>query len=175
MKRLAWLARSMLALGLSALAGGAPASEQDVARLAAFRLDKPTLTKFETALNNLAAAVEKQPSLADREEDRNDDDDEPESGGQPSLAEIAASYNRSAPLKKAIESAGMTAESFSLVLMAWVQAAMAYSLSQSLPPLKRAEAIADTGVPPANVAFVQAHKEALTRVGARLKAIRNAR
>jgi hypothetical protein len=137
------------------------ANDKDDARLAAYRLDKATLVKMEAALSNMADAVKKQPALAKAGKD---DDDE-------SIAAVAAFYNSKPPLKKAIESAGLTADSFTLALMAWVQASMAHGMAQSLPADKRAKALADTGVPPANLAFVEANRDYLSKVGAKLKAV----
>lgn len=152
-----------LALVLGALMFAAPVwADKDEARLAAYRLDKATLVKMEAALTGMAEAVRKQPSLA-REDDKDDK--------EPTIAEIAAFYNSKPPLKKAIESAGMTADSFTVAAIAWSQAAMASALAQSVPAAKRAKAIADTGVPPANVAFVEANKEAMARMNAKLQAL----
>jgi hypothetical protein len=136
------------------------ANDKDDARLAVYRLDQATLVKMEAALSNMADAVKKQPALAKAGKD----DDE-------SIAAVAAFYNSKPPLKKAIESAGLTADSFTLALMAWVQASMAHGMAQSLPADKRAKALADTGVPPANLAFVEANRDYLSKVGAKLKAV----
>ena len=138
----------------------AHANGKDDARLAAYRLDKATMVKVEAALGNMAEAVKKQPSLAKADKD---DDDE-------SIAAIAAFYNSKPPLKKAIESAGLTADSFTVFLMAWTQAALAQGLAQAVPADQRAKALAETGVPPANLAFLEANKDYLAKVGAKLKA-----
>lgn len=153
------------ALALAAsLAQPVLANDKDEARLAAYRLDKATMVKAEAALGNMAEAVKKQPSLAKADKD---DDDE-------SIAAVAAFYSSKPPLKKAIESAGLTPEAFTVFLMSWMQASMAHGMAQAIPADKRAKALADTGVPPANLAFVEANKDYLKKVGEKLKAAQGA-
>jgi hypothetical protein len=154
-------ARAGHAAGAAEAHSGQSAHIADTQRLARFRLDKPTLSKVEAAVTNMALALKQQPQLAkDGAEDRGD-----------TIAEIASFYDSKPPLKKAIESAGLTCDGFTLAMMALLQAGMAQGLAQSLPPERRARAIADAGVPAANVAFVEAHQDSIARVGLKMKTL----
>jgi hypothetical protein len=151
----------VLALAAARAGHAADAADADTQRLARYRLDKPTLSKVEAAITNMALALKQQPQLAkDGAEDRGD-----------TIAEIASFYDSKPPLKKAIESAGLTSDGFTLAMMALLQAGMAQGLAQSLPPEKRVKAIADAGVPLANVAFVEAHQDSIARVGLKMKTL----
>lgn len=155
------LARTFLAVTAAAWGLPALASDPDAERLARFRLDKPTLVKFEAALDGMAEAVKKNPGLVKDGPGKDD----------PTIADMAAFYNSKPPLRDAIVKAGMTPDSFALCMMSWVQAAMAHGFTQSLPPARRAKAVADAGVPQANVDFVAANKAHLDAVGAKIKAL----
>jgi hypothetical protein len=159
--RRTFAARIFLALSAAALSLPAIASDKDDERLAAYRLDRATMVRFEAALDNIAEAIRKNPSIIKGSDNRSDT----------TIAEMAAFYNGKPPLRDAIAKAGMTPDSFSVFFMSWVQAAMAHGFTQSLPPAQRARAIADSGAPRANVDFVAENKAYLASVGAKLKAI----
>lgn len=149
------------ALALAAsLLQPAQAADTDRARLAAYRLDKATLVKVEAAIDSMADVVKKQPSLVHGKE-----------GDVETIAGMAAFYDSRPPLKKAIEGAGLTTDAFSAFVMAWVQSAFAQAMIQTVPADKRAKATADTGVPPANLAFVETNKDHLKKISDKLAAM----
>lgn len=160
LKSIAPLLRALTLAMTCALSLPAAAEDDDAQRLASYRLSMPTLKKMEAALDHLVVAVQKNPQLVDGEEPEGE-----------SIADIANFYEQRAPLRDAIKRGGLSTDEFSLALMSWMQAGMAYGFAQSLPEAQRAKALADTGVPPANIEFVKANKAYLDAVGAKMKAL----
>lgn len=134
------------------------AADADEARLAAYRLDQATMTKVDIALGNMVEAVKKQPSLAKGVTEK-------------SIAGIAAGYDSKPPLKQAIESAGLTSDSFTVFLMSWIRASIIQGLVQTMPADQRAAAMSKMGVSPANLAFVEANQVALKKMGEKFGAL----
>lgn len=136
-------------------------ADADMDRLARYRLTLATLIKFEVAVENLAALAKRAP-VALRKEQEDDD---------PGIAEIAAFYDSRPPMREAITRAGLTSVEFTVFMLAWTQAAIAHSFTQSLPPAQRAQAITDSGASVVNVDFVVAHKARLQALGEKIKSI----
>ncbi len=150
-----WVVLAVLLLGSSFRA----MADEDAQQLAGYRLSMATMQKLEQAMVNLAAAVKANPELKDEDADNE------------TIADISAYHRERPALRKAIERAGLNTDEYALATLSWLQASMAVAMAEAVPPERRAKALADAGVPAANVEFVRKNRAALDAINQRLKAL----
>ena len=150
------------------LLGALPATSQaqtdaDAKTLAAYRLTESGLGRVEQAARNMAAALEDPAVRAQVEGMEDDDDDDVES---PTLAQMAAHFDRMPFARRAIASAGMSTLEFVTFQLSLLQASMAAAVLEMQP-----SATLPAGTPKENVAFVQAHRARLEKFGEEMRAL----
>lgn len=151
-----WMVLAVLLLGSSFRA---VADDDDAQRLAEYRLSMATMQKLEQAMVNLTTAIKANPELKDDDADLE------------TIAEISAYHRERPALRKAIERAGLNTDEYAMATLSWLQASMAVAMAEAVPQERRAKALADAGVPAANVEFVRKNRAALDAMSQRLKAI----
>ena len=154
------------ALAAALLLGALPATSQaqgdaDLQTLAAFRLTESGLGKMEQATRNLAAALKDPAARAQAEQMATDEDND-----SPTLAQIAARYDRIPFAKRAITSAGMSTSEFVTFQFSLLQASMAAAVME----MQQGAAL-PKGTPPENVEFVRTHRARLEKFGEEMKAL----
>ena len=140
-----------VALGLALVVGARGVEAQatadaDLKEIGSYRLTEAKLDKFVQATRNLAEAARQHPDLArEKGEDNNNTP----------LTQLAALYDKHPPLKRAINSAGMTSREYITFMFAMFQAGMA-SWAAKQPGAKLPPDISRE-----NIAFMDTHKERL--------------
>ncbi len=134
------------------------AADEDAQRLAAYRLSMSTMNQLEQATLNVAKVVAADPSLQDEDADHE------------TVAEIAAYHRQHPQLRKAIERAGLSTDEYALAMMSWMQASLALAVADAVPAERRAKALADSGVPRANLDFIVTNRKQLDAISQRIRA-----
>lgn len=134
--------------------------DKDLKVISAYSFTMPKYRQLMNAMINLGKAAERDPKLAAALE----------SSGNQSLDQMAASYERVAPARKAIADAGLTTREYAVALSAMLQVGMSYGL------MKEYELTADsvsraTGVSKANLEFYRTHETELTRMSQEMEAM----
>ena len=126
-----------------------PASgDKDLSEVSNYRLTMPKVDKFYEAMRNAALAAKDLP------EDQRDSFN----AADGSLDEYAANLERNAPMRKAIEKAGLSTKEFAVIMMATLQAGMAQGII-AMRPKDDADSLArEMKTNPANVRFMREHK-----------------
>jgi len=131
----------------------AQSDDPDIKEINAYRLSEAKLAKFVQASRNLVAAVDANPELKSGELQKEN----------PSLGEMAAFYDSKPPVKRAINSAGMTSREYVTFMLSMFQAGMmswaAKQPGAKLPP----------DFPKENVAFYDAHQKEIEAATAEFK------
>lgn len=156
-----------LLLALVALLAPAAARAQadDGQVLADYRLSEPVLAKFVAATRGITAAAAADPQLASRLEAESSD-----GSTAPTIAGIAAVYDRHAPIRGALEGAGITSREYVTFMLSMMQAGLrAVMVKQDAALLERLPA----GAARENVRFYQRHEADLTRLGEEIARSRN--
>jgi hypothetical protein len=105
----------------------------DLKEVRSFQLTEKRLDQFAQAVRNMAEAAEKHPELAKKDNSL---------GPNASINDMVAAFDKIPPIKKAVESAGMSTREFVLFQMAIFSAGMGHYLvqqGQKLPPEFSAE------------------------------------
>ena len=127
----------------------------DMKEVQSFQLTEKRLDQFAQAVRNMAEAAQKHPELAKQDNSL---------GPNASINDMVAAFDKIPPIKKAVESAGMSTREFVLFQMAIFSAGMGHYLvqqGQKLPPEFSAE----------QAKFYKDHEEKFKVLAAEWKAI----
>jgi hypothetical protein len=135
----------------------APAdADADARAVYNYKLTEAGLKKYATVVRSIASAAEKDPSVATQFKGKRNDDD------AQTLAGLAANFDRVPAVKRAINDAGMSSLELATFIMASIQASIVYGMMEAPEPYRVKEIPKD--ISKANVDFVRAHHEELTRL-----------
>ncbi len=137
--------------GTSAAARSTPTSasaDQDLSEVSNYTLTMPKVDKFYEAMRNAALAAKDLP----------EDQRGSFNAADGSLNDYAANIERNAPMRKAIEKAGLSPKEFAVIMMATMQAGMAQGII-AMRPNDNADSLArEMKTNPANVRFMREHQ-----------------
>jgi hypothetical protein len=133
------------------------AVDADMAEISRYRLTETKLNKFVQATRNLVQTAKNNPDMLRNDEGRN--------MSNATLSQMAAFYDKHPPIKRALNSAGMTSREYVTFMLSMMQSGMAaWAMKQpgaKLPP----------GISRENIAFMDSHKEALENIQQEFKAL----
>ena len=149
----------VLPLLLTTIGAAQGQSDKDLKAISAYTFTMPKYRQLMKAMVNLGKAAERDPKLAATLE----------TSGDQSLDQMAASYQRVAPARKAIADAGLTTREYAVALGAMLQMGMSYGI------MKEYKLTADsvskaTGVSKANLEFYGTHEAELIRMSKEMEA-----
>jgi hypothetical protein len=139
-------------------------SSADMQLLASYRLNASTLHKAMQASRNMAALAKDTAVLRVMAEHGDAED-----ANAKTIADIARQFDGVPPLKRAINSAGLTSKEYALFTMSLFQASMAAAMMDADGPYKLKEL--PKGTPKENVDFVRTHKAEIEKWSAEMKAL----
>ena len=140
-------------------------AESDMADIASYRLSMDKMDAYYKAQRNLMAAFKKM-TPAERDGAKMT----MEEGGEDTLDEMAAKYERVPAVKTAIEGAGFSPREFTVMTMAMVQAGMAASVIQMRPNDDADSLAREMKANMDNIRFLQENEAELTRKQKELEA-----
>ncbi len=143
---------AMVAVAHTSVAA-AQSDDSDLKEINAYRLSEAKLAKFVQASRNLVAAVQSNPEIKGNDLEKEN----------PSLSEMAAFYDSKPPVKRAINSAGMTSREYVTFMLSMFQAGM-MSWAAKQPGAKL-----PADFPKDNVAFYDAHQKEIEAATAEFK------
>lgn len=135
--------------------GGSGDTDSDMAEISDHRLTMAEVERWYQAQRSVYEAMRKNPALA-QELERESESDEL------SLDDIEDRFGSVPAVRKAIEATGLEVRDFGVILYSLAQAAAANAAVEM--GASRDSVLARTGVHPANLDFVRAHKATLDRL-----------